>query len=39
LGTPSAERSMPKTSQITPNSKGATPSSTNAETLLSMAAS
>src|SRR6201991_3663766 len=34
LGTPSAERSMPKTSQITPNSKIARPSSTSADTLL-----
>src|SRR5258705_344526 len=33
LGTPSAERSMPKTSQITPNSKIARPSSTSADTL------
>src|SRR3954453_8566603 len=33
LGTPSAERSMPKTSQITPNSKTARPSSTSADTL------
>src|SRR4029079_8870784 len=34
LGTPSAERSMPKTSQITPNSKIARPSSTSVDTLL-----
>src|SRR5882757_10117476 len=40
LGTPSAERSMPKTSQITPNSKIARPSSTSADTLFNaMAAS
>src|SRR3981189_1787381 len=39
LGTPSAERSMPNTSQMTPNSKTARPSSTNAETLLIMAVS
>src|SRR5690242_15957623 len=33
LGTPSAERSIPNTSQITPNSKIARPSSTSADTL------
>src|SRR3954471_13828310 len=32
LGTPSAERSIPKTSQITPNSKTASRSSTSADT-------
>src|SRR5690349_20446353 len=34
LGTPSAERSMPNTSQMTPNSKIARPSSTSVDTLL-----
>src|SRR6478736_9880277 len=34
FGTPSAERSMPKTSQMTPNSKIARPSSTSVDTLL-----
>src|SRR6478735_1477761 len=33
FGTPSAERSMPKTSQMTPNSKTARRSSTSTDTL------
>src|SRR6201988_2166007 len=33
FGTPSVERSIPKTSQITPNSKIARPSSTSVDTL------
>src|SRR6478735_8544915 len=33
FGTPSAERSIPKTSQMTPNSKTARPSSTSVDTL------
>jgi len=33
FGTPSPERSMPKTSQMTPNSKIARPSSTSVDTL------
>ena len=39
FGTPSAERSMPNTSQMTPNSNTARPSSTSADTLLIMAVS
>ena len=39
FGTPSADRSMPNTSQMTPNSKTARPSSTSADTLfIAMAA-
>src|ERR1700710_1297116 len=39
FGTPSADRAIPNTSQMTPNSKTARPSSTRADTVLIMAVS